>query len=126
MKKQIRRGVFETNSSSTHSLTMMMKSDYERWENENLYMFDGWTYGWEFNKPVKNHLYTRDEVVEFAKNYKYYDIKDEIDVDYEMIRDMGFVSFDDEGSEYLESFYNEFTTPSGETIVAFGEYGYDG
>lgn len=126
MKKQIRRGVFETNSSSTHSLTMMMKSDYERWENENLYMFDGWTYGWEFNKPVNNHLYTRDEVVEFAKNYKYYDIKDEIDVDYEMIRDMGFISFDDEGSEYLESFYNEFTTPSGETIVAFCEYGYDG
>lgn len=25
MKRQIRRGVFETNSSSTHSLTMMLK-----------------------------------------------------------------------------------------------------
>lgn len=33
MKRQVRRGVFETNSSSTHSLTMCMKSDYNRWNN---------------------------------------------------------------------------------------------
>ena len=33
MKRQIRRGVFETNSSSTHSITMCMKSDYDRWSN---------------------------------------------------------------------------------------------
>lgn len=124
MKKQIRRGVFETNSSSTHSLTMMMKSEYERWEKEGLYLFNGYTYGWEFSKPVDGHLYTKDEVVEFAKNYKYFDSTEELD--YEAMREMGFTSFDDEGSEYLEGFYEEFTTPSGETIVAFGEYGYDG
>ena len=29
--KQIRRNVFETNSSSTHSITMCMKSDYDKW-----------------------------------------------------------------------------------------------
>lgn len=124
MKKQIRRGVFETNSSSTHSLTMMMKSDYERWEKEGLYLFNGYAYGWEFSKPVDGHLYTKDEVVEFAKNYKYFDSTEELD--YEAMREMGFTSFDDEGSEYLEGFYEEFTTPSGEKIVAFGEYGYDG
>ena len=28
-------------------------------------------------------------------------------------------------NEYLEGYYAEFTTPSGETIVAFGEYGND-
>lgn len=123
MKRQIRRGVFETNSSSTHSLTMMMKSDYRRWETENLYLYDsGW--GWEFSKPVHNHLYTRDEAVEFAKNNRYY--KEYKEIDDEMLKEMGFISFDDEGSEYLEGFYEEFTTPSGETIVAFGEYGYDG
>lgn len=124
MKRQIRWGVFETNSSSTHSLTMMMKSDYVRWEKENLYLYDsGW--GWEFKKPVRNCLYTRDEAIEFAKTNRYYkNYKDE-EVD-EMLKEMGFISFDDEGSEYLEGFYEEFTTPSGETIVAFGEYGYDG
>jgi hypothetical protein len=105
---------------------MMMKSDFERWENENLYMYQGRGWSWDVNKPVTNALYTKDEVVEFAKNHKYYPIKDELDVDYQLIKDMDFISFDDEGSEYLESFYEEFTTPSGETIVAFGEYGYDG
>lgn len=123
MKRQIRRGVFETNSSSTHSLTMMMKSDYDRWHNDKLYMYsDG--YGWESKKPVVNELYTRDEAVEFAKNNKYY--KDSYEIDDELLRDYGFISWDYEGSEYLEGFYDEFTTPSGETIVAFGEYGYDG
>lgn len=124
MKRQIRRGVFETNSSSTHSLTMMMKSDYKRWEDEHLYLFNGYTYGWDFNKPVKNALYTREEAVEFVKNSRYYDEVDEVNDEY--LREMDFISFDDEGSEYLEGFYEEFTTPSGETIVAFGEYGYDG
>lgn len=124
MKKQIRRGVFETNSSSTHSLTMMMKSDYERWEKENLYLFNGSGWSWDFNKPVTNNLYTKEEAVEFVKNNRYYSADYEIDEEY--LREMDFVSWDDEGSEYLEGFYEEFTTPSGETIVAFGEYGYDG
>lgn len=124
MKRQIRHGVFETNSSSTHSLTMMMKSDYERWENEKLYLFNGYTYGWDFSKPVRNNLYTRDEAVNFVKNSRYYDVNDEINDEY--LKDFDFIAFDDEGNEYLEDFYEEFTTPSGETIVAFGEYGYDG
>ena len=123
MKRQVRCGVFETNSSSTHSLTMMMKSDYERWYNERLYLYDhGW--GWIFAEPVKNKLYTKEEVLEFAKSNKYYG--DVHDLDSYSIKDMGFISWDDEGSEYLEGFYEEFTTPSGETVVAFGEYGYDG
>lgn len=122
--QKIRRGVFETNSSSTHSLTMMMKSDFERWGKEDLYLYQGYGWGWDFNKPATDTLYTRDEVEAFIKNRKYFDDTEEIDS--EMIREMDFISFDDEGSEYLESFYQEFTTPSGETIVAFGEYGYNG
>lgn len=124
MKRQIRHGVFETNSSSTHSLTMMMKSDYVRWENDNLYLFNGYTYGWDFNKPIKNNLYTKEEAIEFVKSSRYYSVGDEISEEY--LKEFDFISFDDEGSEYLEGFYEEFTTPSGETIVAFGEYGYDG
>lgn len=124
MKRQIRRGVFETNSSSTHSLTMMMKSDYKRWQTEELYLYDGSGWGWEFSKPVENQLYTRDEAIEFVKKNKYYKNVDEIDD--EALRNYAFISWDDEGNECLESFYKEFTTPSGETIVAFGEYGYDG
>lgn len=124
--KQIRRGVFETNSSSTHSLTMMLKSDYERWHNEKLYLYEG-GYGWEFSQPIKNSLYTKEDVLKFAKNNRYWhDYVEDGYNEYDMLRYIGFVAWDDEGSECLESFYKEFTTPSGETIVAFGEYGYDG
>lgn len=122
MKRQIRRGVFETNSSSTHSLTMMMKSDYERWREEELYLYiHGW--GWEFSKPVKNQLYTRDEAIEFAKKNKYY--KEITEFDDEVLREIGFISWDNWGCGDLEDFYDEFTTPSGEVVVAFGEYGYE-
>lgn len=31
-KNSIRRGVFETNSSSTHSLTMCSENEYDKWE----------------------------------------------------------------------------------------------
>ena len=41
MKRQIRRGTFETNSSSVHSLTMCTQSDYDRWKMENLFMIIG-------------------------------------------------------------------------------------
>lgn len=123
MKRQIRRGVFETNSSSTHSLTMMMKSDYDRWHKEKLYLYeDG--YGWGSSKPVMHNLYTRDEVIKFAQSNKYY--KNEEYIDDEMIQDMGFISWNYDGNEYLEGFYKEFKTPSGEVVVAFGEYGYNG
>lgn len=35
----IRKNCFETNSSSTHTLTMCMKSDYKKWENGELYYY---------------------------------------------------------------------------------------
>ena len=30
---QVRTGVFETNSSSTHSLTICLLSDFKKWKN---------------------------------------------------------------------------------------------
>lgn len=127
MKRQIRQGVFETNSSSTHSLTIMMKKDYVRWHKEKLYLFNDYTYGWnDEDAPLKKTLYTKDEVIEFLKKNKYYKNEDFSYIDNQILKDAGFISSDDEGSEYLEDFYEEFTTSSGETIVAFGEYGYDG
>ena len=39
--KQIRKNVFETNSSSTHSLTMCSEEEYEKWQREEL-IYDRW------------------------------------------------------------------------------------
>lgn len=41
MKRVIRRGVFETNSSSTHSITMVSSEDYNKWQNGELFYCDG-------------------------------------------------------------------------------------
>lgn len=129
MKRQIRHGVFETNSSSTHSITMMMKDDYNRWSREDLYLYKGSGWGWDFGKPQFNKLYTRDEVIEFLRTNKYWDfskeecLKDEEEF-YSMCIDDDFIPSDYQ-SDYLESYYSEFITPSGDTIVAFGEYGHD-
>lgn len=61
MKKQIRCGVFETNSSSCHSITMCMKSDYDRWEKDELYLYTGLGLGYtNYNKTKrKSFLYKR-------------------------------------------------------------------
>lgn len=36
---KIRHNVFETNSSSTHSITMCTKDQYEQWKNGELYWY---------------------------------------------------------------------------------------
>ena len=38
--KTIRIGTFETNSSSTHSITMCMKDDYKKFKNGEMYLYD--------------------------------------------------------------------------------------
>lgn len=132
MKKQIRRGVYETNSSSVHSLTMCMESDYDRWEKDNLYLFtgSGWCYP-DDNKPEKNHFYTREEAIEFEKIDKYIrkdvDWSNEEEVN-EIFHENEFYDYEYFWNEYCENYetFEETTiTPNGERVVAFGYYGND-
>ena len=133
MKIKVRRGMWESNSSSSHSLCMMMKSDYDKWQNEDFFIYsEDSTYGWDGeDRPHKGQLYTKQDVINFIKINKYYspEIYDEylntenIYIFNDFVREEGFISSDYESN--LEEFYEEFTTPNNETIVAFGEYGYD-
>ena len=50
MKRQIRRGVFETNSSSTHSLTMCSEEEFEAWKRGEV-LFKRWEE--KFVKPTQ-------------------------------------------------------------------------
>lgn len=60
MKRQIRRGVFETNSSSVHSLTMCSSEEYYKWEDEKvLYWRD------------EDKFATREDIIEELKNARY-------------------------------------------------------
>lgn len=135
---KIRQGVFETNSSSTHSLTMMMKEDYLRWKDGN-YMYterNGSIYPINSElAPAEQEIYTPEEVCAFLMNDKYFreavgglsilgGPTPETLAEYDP-QEYGFDTTYDK-SEYLDDYYDEFTTPNGETVVAFGQYGYDG
>lgn len=137
MKRQIRRNVFETNSSSTHSLTMCSEKEFESWKNGDL-LFDYW----DEIFVEKNDL-TDEQKNDAKENYEYKKIdfwKDWNDLTEEE-KNKWYKKYAEENNlknrhchtydewmddDYLEYFINKYTTEGGEKIVAFGKYGYDG
>ena len=123
--KQIRRNVFETNSSSTHSITMCSKDEYEKWENGELYLS---RWGDTFK--------TREEVIETLKASTYYSSTelrypnvdwnntDEVD---DILKKEGWLTEEQYWNDVdMETFCESYTTLNGEEVIAFGYYGYDG
>lgn len=123
MKKQIRRGVFETNSSSVHSITMCTRSDFDRWT-------DGELLFWENEKKFG----TRKELIKDLKKDTLYNGK----LRYPNInwnnKDQVSDIFNDENiktfnqyfqNDWFETYWEAYTTPGGENVVAFGYYGHD-
>lgn len=128
--KQIRRGVFETNSSSVHSITMCMKPDFDKWKNGEVYLNDGW---WSNNSSeyAKKQFVTREEAIDIILNAKYYSYLEsefnsmDSDEFEECLRENEIYTRENYGGDYYEGFSDTFTTPNGEEVVAFGYYGND-
>lgn len=117
---QIRHGVFETNSSSTHSLTICMESDYDKWRNGEVLFHHDYRTG-------EDKFITEEEAMDFLRSHKYDPDTMSVDELHDAMLDEDMYSyrrFYDEG--YLETFFEDFVTPNGEAVVAFGKYGYDG
>lgn len=111
--KVIRRGVFETNSSSTHSITMCAKEDYDKWKNGELLL----------NQYGGGFLTKEEAIKELGNDYKNLS-DDELN---DMLDEDDWYSYKRYFSDsYLETFSDTYTTKSGEVIIAFGQYGYDG
>lgn len=126
---QIRHDVFETNSSSTHSITVCSKNDYDLWKSGKVYLNDGWWRKDNQSQYKDKTFVTHDEAIDIIEcdgrdveynedNYENFD---------KYIADVyNICSFDEYfANEYLEDFYASYTTETGETVVAFGLYGYD-
>lgn len=139
MKRQIRRGVFETNSSSTHSLTMCSVEEYNKWKSGEL-MYDRYA---EKLVEMNIKITERDKVKakDFyeenkTKYWKEWNQLSEEEVnewynkymrEHNNIDTYQYKTYDEFfGDGYLETYEERYTTKNGETIVAFGEYGYDG
>ena len=127
MKRQIRRGVFESNSSSCHSLTMCTKAEYDEFEKGNMYI----------EKWGSSKLYTKEELIERFKQMTDWRTKElrYSGVDWSNEEEFNRVleeteyctceEYWDIVSEEYETFEKSYTTPNGETIYSFGYYGHD-
>lgn len=128
---QMRKNVFETNSSSTHSITMCTEDEYNAWANGDVLLNDGW-WGKDNMSEFKDKKFvTREEAEDIIKHNKYHEPTDELsdlsdEEFYEYCYDMDYELYSMDRyfeKEYLDWFNEKYTTPSGETVVAFGLYG---
>ena len=101
MKRQIRAGVFETNSSSVHSLTMCMESDFDKWVAGELV----WSRWGDELVPITDEI--KKSMEEDEREY----------LTYEQFNDYDYIDY--------ETFEDSYTTPNGETVKSFGYYGHD-
>ena len=140
MKRQIRRGVFETNSSSTHSITMCSQSQFNDWKAGKV-LFDNWKkiFVSPYEMTDTDREKARDEYKNLYECQSYYKKWEDLSEDetnkwYEKYFSekcgsdkcdlITYENYFDYG--YLETFVETYTSESGDKIVAFGEYGYDG
>ena len=143
MKKKIRLNVFESNSSSTHSLTITTLEKYRKWESGEL-LYDRWSDEFVEAKDNKKTFSIEDvmdyydetkerywkdweqltssEKQEFVNRYK----DERLDEDED--EDEQFMTFDRWSHYYgydYETYEEIFESPSGDKMVAFGYYGYN-
>lgn len=123
MKTQIRRSIFETNSSSVHSITMVSGSEYDKWKNGELL----------YDKDTET-LVTKEEIEKIKeddkKRYESYGWTfNESEYDYNSedsnIRFLTYDKFFEWSYIQYETFTDRYKTKDGEEVVAFGFYGYD-
>lgn len=108
---QIRNNIFETNSSSVHSITICSEEKFEKWKNGE-FLFD----------KEKDDLVTLEKCEEF-KSSEFYNEK------YDYDRFLTYDQFfnwqgDDSYLDYMEK-YQTHQTINGTDVVAFGYYGHD-
>lgn len=116
----VRRGTFETNSSSTHSITMCSEDEYNKWKNGEL-LYDYWHEEFITKKEYEEKI--KKEKEEYFKKYP-----NETEEDFEeyIEDDKQFFNYQDFW-DYIdyETFEDSYTTSKGEKVIAFGYYGND-
>ena len=149
-KLQIRQGLFETNSSSTHTITIVDAEDFENWKkgevwyNESDDKFLPVDESIEENiKTIENDFLRDDEKLPELFKEKYRELKNleeaieaaeddpELTIDYDNLRwdyQSFYVSHNfwrDVVTDEYEDYDESYTTKNGDKVVAFGYYGYN-
>lgn len=110
IKRNIRGCVFETNSSSTHSLVICTEDEYKKWKSGELFYHHSWKdKGFVTNDEIKALIENSGETFDDETDLREYDI----------------YSFDEWGENY-EQDETSYVTKSGEKLTIRAYFGYDG
>lgn len=134
----IRRGVFETNSSSVHSLTMCSSDDFDKWIRGEV-MFDTYNDRLVNVRPAITEQDKKNAMEYYNESRRRYwrewdQLSEEEMSEWYMKYMNDYGKFDSDRYQTYEKFFNDgcfetyrqsYTTPNGEKIVAFGYYGHD-
>lgn len=144
---QIRQNVFETNSSSTHSITICSSDEYHKWVDGD-FLFAGNCYltdkkfvtideaidivrkyesenDYEWSTPLEDYYY-RNDIKNGVPYTRIDDVPEELILPYLAYHDMyTYESYFDEYCKWFEIYKEDYTTEHGDEIVAFGFYGRD-
>lgn len=149
-KVQIRQGLFETNSSSTHTITVVDAEDFENWKKGKVWYNTNEEKFLPIDEAIEENIKTieadyleSDEKLPESFKEKYRELKSfeeafreteddfDFDFDYEDLKwewESFYISREtwlDSSSEY-EEFDETYITKHGDKVVAFGYYGYGG
>lgn len=121
----IRRSVFETNSSSTHSLTMCSEQEYDKWKSGEVMLRDDYS-----RKDNESQFITKEEAIKIKNLADDPDYKEAIESDdqeaiEEILKENEIYTFENFFRDDMEDFESTYTTKTGEKIMAFGYYGHD-
>ena len=125
---KIRYGVFETNSSSVHTLSIAQNEEIDKLRNGELLVNLSWR--------RDNYLISYEEALqELIKDLKEYGDNNELIIAnngnreeiYHLMYEYDIAEPFDRylEDEYLEPYEEEFTTLKGDKILVFGRYGHD-
>lgn len=142
--KSVRKGVFETNSSSVHTITIAKKSVYDEWVNGgNVFLVDNSFVSENEDKErydsivdERNFIIKENFSEEFLKEHNvnesnYSEFEDDCEDYTNMLYDLSYV-----GERYKEydhlwfycNYYEEYSAIYGEgdnKVIAFGYFGHD-
>ncbi len=107
--KQIRLATFETNSSSTHTLVIVSKEEFEKWKTGEPYLED-------------SVMKTKEQVLRDNKK----SIDSYNDGDFDEFISEERMDYESYFNRDMETFTHTHKTPSGDEVVVFGYFGYDG
>ena len=120
---QIRQNIFETNSSSVHSITLCTEDEFQKWKNGEIF-FDRWEE--KFLTPKEAEEVKKEQEKERERLIEQFGNDDYLDDECRTLTYNQFFDWqgDDSYLDYMEK-YQEHKKINGVDVVAFGYYGHD-